>query len=131
DLAGVRHLALAQQPALAASRESLAAAEARSKAVDRLLIPDLLQRDLPIRRHQAAIGVEIARGGLTQAEWEATYAATRNSFSVVYARQQLAVVDKSLIDLETLRDGIQQLVDQGTRKSVTDRNLEKTKIYIQ
>ena len=131
DLAGVRHMALAQQPALAASRESLAAAEARAKAVERLLIPDFVQHDLPYRRHQSAIGVEVAQAGVTQAEWEAIYAATRNYFSVVYARQQLAVVDKSLTDLETLRDGIKQLVEQGSRKSVTERNLEKTNIYIQ
>src|ERR1700694_4546507 len=49
-------IALEQQPAIAAQRASLAAAEANRQALQDIHVPSFLKRDLPIRRHQAALG---------------------------------------------------------------------------
>src|SRR4051812_44029731 len=96
DLAACRRLALAQQPALTAAQDALAMAEARSRAVDRLLIAGLIEREIPIRRQQAALGVRIAEAGVNLAQSETVYAVTRNYLSVLYAQQQLDVVDGAL-----------------------------------
>src|SRR5262245_44805652 len=60
-LEACRQIALHQQPAIAAARASLAAAVARSQALDNLHVPRCLARDLPIRRRQACLGVTIAQ----------------------------------------------------------------------
>jgi outer membrane protein TolC len=130
DLAGVRQLAISHQPALTAEQESLRTAEARQKAVDRLLVPTLLQRDLPVRRQQSALGVQVAAAGANHAEWEGIYATTRNYFSVLYARQQQKVADDALLNLETLREAIKRLVALD-RKNVTQLHADKVDVYIQ
>ena len=53
--------------------------------------------DLPLRRQQACLGVQIAQAALFQTEWETRYAVTRNYFSVIYAREQGKVV-KSVVE---------------------------------
>src|SRR6266446_750503 len=85
-------MALARQPALAAHRASLAAAEAQKQALDHLCLASLVSRELPIRRQQAADGVIIAAAGLQQAEWETIYGVTRNYLSILYAHEQEKVV---------------------------------------
>lgn len=131
DLAACRRLALSQQPALAAAQDSLAMAEARSRAVDRLLLPGLVERDLPIRRHQAALGVQAAQAGVNLAEWETIYAVTRNYLSVMYAREQLDVVDGALRRLAELREGVEQIRATGTRRNVNEQNVEQVDVFIQ
>ena len=132
DLAACRRIALSQQPALAAAQDSLAMAEARSRALDRLLIPGIVvERDLPIRRHQAALGVQVAQAGVNLAEWETIYAVTRNYLSVLYARQQLDVVDRSLKQLADTRHDIAQIRDTGARRNVNEQNVEQVDVFIQ
>src|SRR5262249_27235368 len=81
-------IGLERQPAVAAAPASLAAAEAQRRALDNLCLASLVSRELPIRRKQAGLGVTIASAGYQQAEWETTYAVTRNYFTLLYARQQ-------------------------------------------
>jgi outer membrane protein TolC len=81
-------LALEKQPALAAYRASLASAETQLKALESLCVPTLLRPELPIRRKQAALGVNIATAGLHQAEWETVYAVTRMYLAVLHAHTQ-------------------------------------------
>ena len=45
-----------QQPALAAHRASLAAAQAQASGLQELRAPPFIARDLPIRRRQACLG---------------------------------------------------------------------------
>lgn len=96
------HLALDKQPALAAYRASLAAAEAQQRGLEDLSVSRIISPDLPIRRKQAALGVSIAQAGLEQARWETIYAVTRTYFSVVYAKEQTNVVVEALKDLKPL-----------------------------
>jgi predicted transcriptional regulator len=88
------------QPALAAARASLSAAQSGQRGLDRLIIPRLIQKDLPIRQQQACQGVTIAGAALTQAEAEMRYAVTRNFFTVQYIRSQQQVVADVLRSLE-------------------------------
>jgi hypothetical protein len=79
-------VALSQQPALAAARASLAAAESGRRGIDSLpRFAVLFSPDVPIRRQQACIGVGIAAAGLQQAEWETRYAVARTYYSVLFA----------------------------------------------
>src|SRR5262245_62173541 len=88
DLDTARHIALEKQPALAAYRASLAAAQAKVQALDNLCVPTFLRPDLPVRRCQAHIGLSIAQAQLVQQEWETLYAVTRTYLTALYANEQ-------------------------------------------
>jgi len=100
------HIALGQQPSLAATRASLQAALDRQSAVENLRVPTCLARDLPIRRQQAALGVKIAQAGITQAESETLHGVTFSYLAALYAAQQIKLANgpirSRLKDLQTL-----------------------------
>lgn len=106
-------LGFQHQPALAAARASLGAAESSQRAVNKLIIPRLVRKDLSIRREQACEGVTIAGAALTQAEWETRYAVTRNFFTVQYIRSQAVVIDEVLDNLGKSRDRAWKLFNSG------------------
>lgn len=107
-------LGLERQPALAAARASLAAAESGEQGITNLpRIANLVQRDLRIRRSQACLGVDIAAAGLRQAEWETRYAVRRTFYSVQYARKQEAVINSALDKIKEARIKAQKLLDAG------------------
>jgi outer membrane protein TolC len=105
-LQACRQIALSQQPALAATRASVKAAVDRASALDNLRVPNLLARDLPIRRQQAALGVVIAQGGITQAEAETLHGVTFSYLAALHAAQQIKLANGQirgrLKDLQTL-----------------------------
>jgi outer membrane protein TolC len=129
DLAACRGIALEKQPALAAAQASLAAAEARKRGLDQVIVGRLLAPDLPIRRQQACLSVTIAQAAVKQTEWETLYAVTRTYFSAVYARQQQAVLDARLGDLKLLQEAVQRLLDTGAA-NVTTRDKERVAVYV-
>jgi len=96
DLRACRKLALEKQPALAAYRASLAAAQARSQALEDIHLPAILRHDLPIRRQQAAQAVLSYQAQVCQAEWDTLYAVTRLYWTVVYAQSQSRLADEVL-----------------------------------
>ncbi len=104
DLAACRRLALERQPAIAAAEASLANAQARACALDKLHAIPVLASDLPIRRQQAALGIAGAEGQLEQARWDTLYDVTRSYLSVVYARLQIKVADDALRDLAKVKE---------------------------
>jgi outer membrane protein TolC len=107
-------LGLDRQPALAAARASLAAAESGEQGISNLpRIANLVQRDLRIRREQACIGVDIAAAGLRQAEWETRYAVRRTFYSVQYAREQEKVISRALDKISEAYKKAKKLVDAG------------------
>jgi outer membrane protein TolC len=122
DLAACRRLALERQPAIAAAQASVALAQERAAALDKLHAIPLVASDLPIRRQQAALGVTAAEAQLEQARWDAVYDATRSYLSVVYARLQLKVADAALADLAKVRE---QAKDAGK-----DRVARQAAVYI-
>jgi outer membrane protein TolC len=116
--------ASARQPALAAARASLAAAESGKRGLDSLRFGALLSADLPIRKQQACYGITIAAAGLQQAEWETRYAVARTYWSVIYARSQLAVVDGVIEKLSGAHKKAKDFLGAG------DVNIKVTKIDV-
>lgn len=118
------------QPALAAARASLAAADAQKRALDKLCLASLVSRELPIRKEQASLGVTIAAAGLQQAEWETLYAITRNYFSAVYARKQEQVANDVIDKLKVTRDRVAKLLKDKEVVQVTQNDLDKLNLNI-
>lgn len=125
DLAACRRLALERQPAIAAAQASLANAQARACALDKLHAIPIVASDLPIRRQQAALGLTGAEAQLDQARWDALYDVTRSYLTVVFARQQLKVADDSLRDLAKVKD---QAKDAGKERVARQANVFITAI---
>jgi outer membrane protein TolC len=124
-------LGFQHQPALDAARASLAASQSGKRAVDRMILPGIFAKDLPIRRKQACQGVAIAEAGLTQAEWDTRYAITRNFFTVQYIRSQQIVVDDVLQSLEKGHARAKRLFDAGDPTyKITQIDLNAIKVQI-
>ncbi len=122
DLDGCMQLAMEHQPALHAAQASLAAAYSGSRGVNDIMFGRLLSPDLPIRRQQACLGINIAAAGLANAEWETRYAVRRTFYSVQYARQQLGVAGDALDKIESAYKRGEKLVGAG------DPNIKVTNI---
>jgi outer membrane protein TolC len=116
---------LARQPTIAASRASLASAEAQRRSLDGICLASLT-REMKIRKQQASLGVTIATAGLTQAEWETTYAVTRNYFSVIYATKQEAVARGLVNKLKAAQEKAALLAKAGNPDFVvTDVDVDR------
>jgi outer membrane protein TolC len=123
-------LAIDKQPALAAARASLAAAQDGQQGLQNLPIyAKALTRDLPQRREQACLGVTIAQAALWQAEWEARYAVTRNYYSVLYVRLQQELLRDVIDKLEKGRDKADKMLKAGEGK-ITKIDIELLDINI-
>ena len=129
DLSACRQIALERQPAVAAARATLAAAVARSEAVDNLHVPTFLARDLPIRRKQAAIGVVIAQAGVTQAEGDTIYGVTFSYLSATYAVTQRQVARDAIAALTDLNQRVKEAIKLGAR-DVTKDDEEKVGVRL-
>lgn len=129
SLASCRQIALEKQPALAAARASLAAAVARSEAVEHLRFAALLSRDIPIRRKQAALGVQIAQAALAQAEADTLHGVAYSYLAALYARQQQAVADEGIANLTALRDRLKEYLDAG-EKNIRRSDVDRASVYL-
>jgi outer membrane protein TolC len=129
-LADSLRIALEQQPALVAYRASLAAANTQSAGLQRLRVPTCIVRDLPLRRQQACLGIEIAEASLHQAEWETVYAVTRTYYSVIYARAQLQVAQDLTQALKFYQERVRELVAKGESREWTTSTVDKITLYL-
>jgi outer membrane protein TolC len=126
-------IAREQQPALAAQRASVTAAQTQSTALQKLRVPTFVSRDLPIRRKQACIGITIAQAGLDQAELETDYAVIRTYYGVLYARQQQMVAQELCKKLQFYHDQVEGLVNgvlQGSSREFDKNSVAKIKVYL-
>jgi outer membrane protein TolC len=128
DLAACRQMALEKQPALAAYRASLAAAEAKAQGLDALCVPGVIAPDLPIRRQQACLAVQIAAAQLGEAEWATIYDVTRCYCGVVYAREQIQLTETALDELEKLRVDVETA--KGGRKQILEAHEIRRNTYV-
>jgi len=117
-------LSMSQQSSLTAAQASLAAAQSALTALNRMTFAGLLSPDLPIRKQQACLGVQIAQAGVLQMEWETRYAVTRNYFSVIYAREQYKVVKNVVEKLDRAHKQAKDFEDAG------EAGLKVTKIDV-
>lgn len=121
-------IGLAQQPAVAAARASLAAAQTGKCALDNMRFAALISRDIPVRRQQACIGVSIAAAALDQAERETVYAVTRLYYTVAFAREQKKVADSVVANMNVTREIAEAAVKAGSR-DVTTSSVDKILVY--
>jgi outer membrane protein TolC len=128
-LAECLELAFQRQPRLAIQRASLAAAEDGKRALDALCIPTVLDRELPVRRQQAALGVTAAAAALDQAEREGVYAVTRTYFTVLYAREQERVARTVVGRLAAAHDAAQLALKSGAR-DITTADVNRVSVYL-
>jgi outer membrane protein TolC len=129
DLAEALRLAHDRQPRIVAQRASLAAAEDGQRALASLRFPATLEHELPVRRHQAALGVTAATAALDRAEHEAIYAVTRTYFTVLYAREQEKLAGDVIDQLSAIHENAQQQVKAGA-KDITNRDVQRTLVYL-
>src|SRR5262249_761011 len=130
NLAACRQLALERQPALAAARSSLAAAESRVQGLDSLRVPGCLAPDLATRRQQAAPGALTAPAGIVQADLNTRYGVDYSYLSALYARTQLKVADEAIASLKDLLELIRESVKAG-RGDLSIRDADKVVVYLQ
>jgi outer membrane protein TolC len=124
-------LAFEKQPALAAARASLAAAQDSRQALNNLpCYARLLARDLPVRKQQACHGITIAQAGLLQAEWETRYSVTRNYYTIIYVRMQQSLLNDLIGRLERGRKTAKRVLDAGEVTKVTKIDLDNFGINI-
>jgi outer membrane protein TolC len=123
------HLARESHPRLAAQRASLAAVEDGVRALDSLPVPAFVERELPVRRRQAALGLTAAAAAIEQAERDVDYAVTRTYFTVLYAREQERVASGVVDQLTTTRDLARQQLQAGAR-DVTETDVARTSVYL-
>jgi outer membrane protein TolC len=129
-LADCLRIAHERQPALQAYRASLAAAEDGSQALQNLpRLAGLFAKDIPIRKEQACLGIEIAAARLDQAERETTYAVTRTYFAILFARDQKKVANKVVTELNDALENAKRLVKGGAKKP-TQNDVERTEVYL-
>ncbi len=129
-LADCLQIALEQQPALAAQRASLAAAQTQYRGLLKLPTIPLLARDLPIRRKQACMGVSVASATLDQAQWETMYAVSRTYFGVLYARAQQKVAADVVLNLKFYQERVSEIVKTGKSREWTTSTVDKITIYL-
>ena len=122
-------LALQQHPKLAAQRAGLAAAADGKKAVDSLTLAGLVDHALRLRRKQADLGVTAASARLKQTECEVAYAVTRMYFTVLYARDQEALVQRVVDRLGAIQKAARQAVDAGAADATT-ADVDRATVYL-
>jgi outer membrane protein TolC len=128
-LAECLQIASERQPALAAYRASLAAAQQGYRGVSNLRVPTFLARDLPIRRRQASLGVGAAAATVDQAEHDTAYAVTRTYFSVLYAREQQRIAGDVAEHFKGTLSVASAQLKAGTREA-TEGSVDKTTVYL-
>ncbi len=129
NLEACRQLALEKAPAVAAARAILGAAEARARAVHNLRCISLISRDIPIRRKQACLGINIGQAAVTQAEWDTIHGVTYCYLSYIYAYKQNQVAEKALDNIKKLHEGA-NLARQSNNVKVDQPLVDRIGVYI-
>jgi hypothetical protein len=124
-----RAIARSQQPRIAVQHASLAAAEDACRALEALKFAVLVDPELPVRRRQAAMGINAAIAGVDQAEHESDYAVTRTYFSVLYAREQERVARDIVDRLSSIHQAVKQQVESGARDA-SEADVRRAEVYL-
>jgi outer membrane protein TolC len=128
-LAGCVQMALERHPKIAAERASLAAAQGVEHSLSRLRAPVLLVPELPIRRHQAALGTQSAAAALDQVQRDTVYAVTRTYVTVLFAREQERVARRVVDRLSATHEAAAGAL-KGQSRDVTSADVNRTQVYL-
>lgn len=116
SLADCIRIGIEKQPALAASRASLAAKQAARDGISRPSFSYIFAPDIHLRRQQSLKGVSAAEAELLQAEVDTAYAVTRTYYTAIYARLQYDVAADILKKLEFDRADLDRAIKNGVRE---------------
>ena len=109
-------IAVERSPNLKAVRASTAASEAGYRSLMNFgTVGTLLSPDLDIRKQQAQRGLTGASGEYQKVHNELVQDVTRLYFSAVYARQQQAIADDVIEQLEQMESIIKKILDEAKR----------------
>jgi outer membrane protein TolC len=124
-------IARCQQPSMNAAASSLSAAQTAEYGLNRLRFGRLLARDLPVRRQQAALGVDAACANLTQVERDVACSVARMYFSIIYAREQRKVAETVVTRLKaTVAVGEILLGKDGAPQDLDQISVDRAKLYL-
>jgi outer membrane protein TolC len=129
-LAECIQLALERQPAIAAARNGLASAESNQRAIESLRVPAWLVHQLPVRRHQASLSVQLQQAAVAQAERDAAHAVQRMYLAAMFAQAQLGAVDTTKTRLELIHKTAQNFLRQGVRE-IKEMDAKRIDVYLQ
>jgi outer membrane protein TolC len=123
-------IARSSQPSLHAASSSLAAAQTAQYGLNRLRGGRIIARDLPVRREQAALGVNAAAANMCQVERDTACAVARMYFSVLYAREQRKVAETVVTRLKaTVAVGEVLLGKEGAPADLDQISIDRAKLY--
>jgi len=120
-----------QQPTLQAAQASLAAAQTAERGLNEIRFGQILARDLPARRQQAAHGVAAAAANLCQVERDVDCSIARMFYSVIYAREQKKVTTQIVNLLSAVeKNGRTMLGKEGAPPDLNPLAVEKAHLYL-
>lgn len=113
DLASCKAIALTKQPALAAGQAAHQAALARQHGLDTIKVPRFLARDLPIRKQQAAVGVQVTQLDVDRVQLDVVYSVTFCYLTAQYATEQRYLLESVRERLVKLQQGVEAGIEAG------------------
>jgi outer membrane protein TolC len=122
-----------KHPSLIALRASMNAALLKQRGLgEAKRIAGFITPDIDIRQQQSDIGLRAAIAEYDQAQHEVTYGVVRCFYTVVYAREQEAVVKELVEQLETNLEQVRKIVEGkgGSVKGVNKDTEERLVVVI-
>lgn len=124
-------IAWQKQPALQAAAASMSAAQTGQRGLHEIRFGRIFAKDLPVRKQQAAWGVNAAAANLMQVGYDTNCAVARTYYSVIYAREQKKVAEEVVTRLKiTVANGETLLGKEGAPDDLTPLAVEKAKLYL-
>src|SRR5262249_32675362 len=114
------------------AQNSLGAAQMAQRGLNEIKIGGrLFAKDLPVRRQQAAWGVNAANANLYQVQCDMDSAIARMYFSVLYARDQTLLINDIVKQLTaTVNTGEAILGKEGAPPDLNPVSLQKAKLFL-
>jgi hypothetical protein len=114
------------QPAIQAAQASLYAAQMSQRGLNDIGFGKNLAKDLPVRKQQAAWGVNAAYANLLQVQCDISAAIARMYFSVQYAREQAKLLEEMLKQINAaIKTGEVLLGQEGAPPDLSPQSLHK------
>ncbi|HEV3145964.1 MAG TPA: hypothetical protein VGZ47_18910 [Gemmataceae bacterium] len=121
-----------QQPAIQAAQQSLGAAQMAQRGLNEIKFGTrTFAKSVPVRRQQAAWGVNAAAANLYQVQADMDCAVSRMYFSVLYAREQTLLIDDIVRQLTaTANTGESLLGKEGAPPDLNPVSLAKARLFL-
>lgn len=122
-------IGLRQQPTVEAARIMVEAAKHQLQVANSPLAV-LGGPEIPVRRKQAELGVNVAQANLDEAELSTINAVSRTYLSVLFAKAQLRVAEEAYGHLKDAYDFAKTGVEKKILTQTTQTDVDRLKIYV-